>query len=153
MINNIFIFGAKYLFVLSPLIALYFFYRSDRDRQKEMVIFGFFSLPLTFLISILAKDLYFNPLPFVVRGFNPLISHAPNNGFPSDHVLLLASIASVVMFFDRKTAIYLWAIAIVVGLSRMYVGIHHLIDIGGSIVIALIAAFVVEAVLRWRKSV
>lgn len=153
MIDSLFIFCAEKMFLLSPVIAAWFFYKSARETKIEMAIFAFFSLPLTFIISILAKELYFNPLPFVVKGFNPLISHAPNNGFPSDHVLLLAAIASVVMFFGRRTAIYLWAITLLVGLSRMYVGIHHFVDVVGSTVIALIAAFVVEAVLRWRKRV
>lgn len=153
MIDTLIIFGAQKLFLLSPIVAAYFFYRASREKKIEMAIFAFFSLPLSFIFSIAARSLYFNPLPFVVKGLEPLITHAPNNGFPSDHVLLLASIASVFSFFHKKAALALWIIAIIVGFSRVYAGIHHFVDIVGSALITLLSAFIVEAVLRWRKSV
>lgn len=153
MIDSIFIFGAKYLFVLSPIVGAVYFFRTSREEKVDMMIFAFFSLPLTFILSIAAKALYFNPLPFVVKGIEPLLTHAPNNGFPSDHVLLLASIASVLTFFNRKVTISLWIVTLLVGISRIYVGVHHSVDILASIIIALISASAVYAVLRWRKSV
>ncbi|MEK7148079.1 MAG: phosphatase PAP2 family protein [Patescibacteria group bacterium] len=151
--DSIFIFGAEKLFILSPLVAAYFFYKLSRDKQKEVLIFTFFCLPLTFILGILARDVYFDPRPFVIRGFGPLISHAPDNGFPSDHALLTASIAAIVTFFDRKYAIALWLITLLVGISRMYVGVHHALDILGSIFIALLGAYVVHIVLCWKNKV
>lgn len=148
--DTIFIFGAEKLFFLSPLLAAYFFYKLPRETQKKVLIFAFFSLPLTFILGMLLRELYVNPRPFVVKGFEPLIHHAPDNGFPSDHVLLLAAIASIVSFFNKKYALALWLIAGIVGLSRMYVGVHHSVDIIGSIGIALFSAYVVYAVIRLR---
>ncbi len=153
MLDTLFIFGAEKLFLLSPLIALALFYKAGREKKIEILIFGFFSLPLTYIFAFVAKSVYYNPLPFVIRGFEPLISHAPNNGFPSDHVLLLASIASVFVFFDKKRSLLLWSVALIVGVSRVYVGVHHTVDIVASAVIAVVAGLIVEAVLRWRKSV
>jgi undecaprenyl-diphosphatase len=153
MFDPLFIFGAEKLFILSPLVAAYFFYKLPRETQKEVVIFAFFSLPLTFILGMFVREIYFNPRPFVVGGFGPLISHAPDNGFPSDHVLLVSAIASIVTFYSKKYAIALWIIALLVGISRMYVGVHHSLDVLGSIFIALLCANIVYAVMRKRLSV
>ena len=63
---------------------------------KKVLPLGVISLPLTYVLGVIARSLYFNPRPFMVSGVEPLISHAADNGFPSDHTLLLASIASLV---------------------------------------------------------
>ncbi|MSR87844.1 MAG: phosphatase PAP2 family protein [Candidatus Zambryskibacteria bacterium] len=151
--DTLFIFGAEKLFLLSPLVAAYFFYKLDKVKQKEVLIFAFFSLPLTFILGMILREFYFNPRPFVVNGFEPLIHHAPDNGFPSDHVLLLAAIASIVIFFSKKYAIALWIIVGLIGISRMYAGVHHSIDILGSILIALLSTSVVYAVSCWKKMI
>jgi undecaprenyl-diphosphatase len=151
--DNLFIFGAEKLFLLSPVIALYFFYKLPRESQKQVVIFAFFSLPLAYILAAGAREVFYNPRPFVVGGFAPLIYHAPDNGFPSDHVLLLAAIASIITLFNRRFAISLWAITILVGISRMYAGVHHLIDVAGSILIAILSSLIVYATIRvWSKS-
>ena len=151
--DALFIFGAEKLFILSFIVVGYFFYKLPKEKRIEIIIFTFFTLPLAFILGEFARHLYVNPRPFVVRGFEPLISHAPDNGFPSDHALLLSSIAAIVSFFSRKYALILWAITLLVSLSRMYAGLHHSIDILGSILIALLSATVVHVVLSWRKSV
>lgn len=147
------IFGAKYLIILSPLLLLGFLYRTDPETKKKLIAFGLLSLPLTYLAGVVARLLYYNPRPFVIGGFEPLISHATDNGFPSDHTLLLAALAVLVTFFDRRLAIALWLITIVTGASRIYAGVHHLIDIVGSILIALIAGWIVHFVLKREKKV
>ena len=136
--DTLFIFGAEKLFILSPLLVAYFFYKLRRETKKEVLIFAFFSLPLTFILGMLLREIYINPRPFVINGFEPLIHHAPDNGFPSDHVLLVAALASVVTFYSKKYALWLWLVTLLVGLSRMYVGVHHSIDILGSIFIAFV---------------
>ena len=55
------------------------------------------------VIALILGHLYYNPRPFVVGNFTPLISHSVDNGFPSDHVLLASAIASILYFFSKKT--------------------------------------------------
>jgi len=150
MINNLFIFGAEKLFILSPLVALWFFYKLQVGKRKEIIIFSLFTLPLAFVLAVIARKLYFDPRQFVVEGFKPLIPHTSDNGFPSDHTLLLSTIAAVVTFFDRKYAIFFWIVAFMVGVSRIYVGVHHLVDILGSIAISVLSAIIINSILRSR---
>jgi undecaprenyl-diphosphatase len=141
-LDSVFVFGAKYLFVLAIVIALVWFLRLPKGKKKEAFVFGLIALPAIYVAAKVGSWLYVDPRPFVVGHFIPLVPHAADNGFPSDHTLLVSAIASIIFPFDRKTSAAVWVIAILVGLSRVYVGIHHPIDIVGSIVISIAASAV-----------
>lgn len=144
MIDLFFVVGARYVFLLSVIIAGVYFLKQPRSVQKRILIFACITLPLTFVIARVGGHFYDNPRPFVVGNFTPLIPHAPDNGFPSDHTLLVSAIASLVYAFNRRSGLVLWLIALYVAVSRVYVGVHHPIDVIGSMVIAsLVTAFAV----------
>jgi undecaprenyl-diphosphatase len=105
-------------------------------------------LPLAFIVSLIAAKLYYNPRPFVVGHFTPVISHAMNNGFPSDHTLLSAAIASLVWAYSRRLGLVFFGITLLIGLSRVYLGVHHLVDIVGAIVIAIICGYMTNLIIK-----
>jgi undecaprenyl-diphosphatase len=147
--DALFVFGARYLFLAAPLGALVFFLRQPRSKQKEIVIFSLISLPLIYVLALLASHLYFDARPFIVGHFTPLIPSSTDNGFPSDHMLLVSAVASIVVCFNRRVGIILWSIAVCVGLSRVYVGVHHLVDILGSAGISLgVTSFVQKIIIK-----
>ncbi|MDQ3089777.1 MAG: phosphatase PAP2 family protein [bacterium] len=149
--DALFIFGAKYLFLISILIGLIWFIYLPRSLKKSRFIFGVLSSTLTFLIGKTSSYFYFNARPFVVGKFTPLIEHAPNNGFPSDHTLLVAVIASIIFIFNKRLGLALGFIALFVGFSRIYTGVHHSLDILGSFIIAIISSVIVFILLKNRK--
>ncbi|EQB63087.1 MAG: Phosphoesterase PA-phosphatase related protein [candidate division Zixibacteria bacterium RBG-1] len=54
--------------------------------------------------------------------------------FPSNHAVNCFSAAMMVSFFYKKTGIFLFLIAILVAISRVYVGVHYPFDtVGGAI--------------------
>jgi undecaprenyl-diphosphatase len=138
-----FIFGAKYAMTLSFVVAGGYFLKVPREEQKRMILFTALALPLIYVTALIASSLYDNPRPFVVGDFTPLIPHAANNGFPSDHTLLVSAIAAVCSFYSRRVGAILWMIALYVGMSRVYVGVHHPVDIVGSAVIAVVVSLIV----------
>ncbi|MBX4198719.1 undecaprenyl-diphosphatase [Candidatus Parcubacteria bacterium] len=141
--NTIAIFCAKYLFIASALIVGIYWLRADRKIKKSLAIFGIITLPLAYMVAKIASHFYYDPRPFVVSGIAPLIQHAADNGFPSDHTLLVAALAAVMTYFDRKWAIWLWIITLAVASARVYVGVHHTLDVSASILISLLSAAVV----------
>jgi undecaprenyl-diphosphatase len=152
MLDTLSILGAKYLFVVIAGIAFVYFSKQSRDEQKRIVIFAVLALPLTFIVSKIGALLYFDPRPFVVGHFIPLIPHEPDNGFPSDHVLLCASIAAVVFTSNRYLGLVLLLLTLLVGVSRVHTGIHHLIDIIGSLVMAFAVAGLVYLIMfHWER--
>jgi undecaprenyl-diphosphatase len=143
--NRLFIFGAEYLYIIAVAIAFVYFLKQTRVRQKQIVILTVISLPLAYLVAKIIGLFYYDPRPFVAEHFKPLIPHTPDNGFPSDHSLLVSSIATLIYFFSKRTGVLLWILALMVGFSRIFVGVHHVIDIFGSIIIS----FVVVGLVCW----
>ncbi|MEX0919395.1 MAG: phosphatase PAP2 family protein, partial [Parcubacteria group bacterium] len=152
MIDLIFIFGAKYLFIISIILICWMWFSAYEENKKNIIIVGMVALPLAFVLSLTARSLYDNPRPFVVGNFEPLISHERDNGFPSDHALLVGTLAALTLFFDRRLAVAMWTIAFFVGVSRVYVGVHHPEDVLASFFIALISVYATHLFLSRRKS-
>ncbi|KKQ14870.1 MAG: PAP2 superfamily protein [Candidatus Moranbacteria bacterium GW2011_GWE1_36_7] len=153
--DSIIIFGARRLTTVMILIAFVFFLRLSREKQKEIMVFAIITLPAIYLMAKISSLFYYNPRPFVVENFVPLVAHADNNGFPSDHTLLSGAVAAVVYFFNKKVGAFLFLLAVLVGASRILAGVHHAVDIAGSIMIAFVVSFlmykfVLPAVLKSR---
>ncbi|MFA5144668.1 MAG: phosphatase PAP2 family protein [Candidatus Omnitrophota bacterium] len=136
--DPVFIFGAKYSHVAVILITFAWLMVQPRLRQKEVLAVFCACLPLVLLVSLLASHIYYSPRPFVLGGFKPLIPHEANNGFPSHHVLLVSAVSAVVFIFSRRLGLLLWALTLFVGFSRVYAGVHHIIDAIGSVLISII---------------
>lgn len=107
---------------------------------------------MTYALGLIGNYLYYDPRPFVVGHFTPLIAHVADNGFPSDHTLLAACLAALGTYWNRWLGSLLWIIAIVIAVARVYVGLHHPIDVLGSIGIALVGVSVWHAAVSyvWR---
>lgn len=143
LVTLFFVFGAKYAIALSFMLASVYFFKAPRDIQKHIIIFTAIALPLIYLTALLAGHLYYNPRPFVAENFTPLIPHAADNGFPSDHMLLASAVAAICSFYSRRIGAILWGLALYIGISRVYVGVHHPVDIIGSAVIAVVVSLLV----------
>ncbi len=146
MQDAFFIFCAEYLFILPIIILGAYFFIQPRKSWKGMAAFAISSGLLAYVIGLIGGWLYFDPRPFVVEHFIPLVLHIPDNGFPSDHVLLTAVIAMIGMKWNRKLGIALWILALLIAVARVYVGVHYPIDVIGSIAIAIFAAWAVTRI-------
>ncbi len=145
---------AQYLYLVQLLVALIYFLRQARPRQAEMVAFGVVFFPLVLIVARVAALLYFDPRPFVVGHFQPLMAHSPDNGFVSDHSLLTSAVATLVLYFEWRLGVVLWVLAALVGASRVYAGIHHPIDVLGAFAMsAILSPLAWYSARRWLAPV
>lgn len=128
------------------------FWDLPKKQKSGAALYMIIAMTLMYLMAKLGALLYLDPRPFVTGHFIPLIPHAPDNGFPSDHTLLTAALAALIFPFNRKISTTIWIITALVGFSRVYAGIHHPVDIVGSVGIALLVSFFMY-VLAGRKNV
>jgi undecaprenyl-diphosphatase len=143
-----FIISAKYLIVLPILILGIYFLRLPRSEWKKTLMFILPSLIVTYLVALIAGHIYYDPRPFVVGNFTPLIPHAADNGFPSDHALLASALAIVGTYLNRKLGLVLWVLAAIIATARVYVGVHHPVDVLGSMIIAVISVSLVYVAFK-----
>lgn len=137
------IFCAKYLiWAIAALFVLFFFF-ARRRIQRRLLIVSAISLPLAYALGWLASSLYYSVRPFVESGLTPLFAHAANNGFPSDHMLLGAALATIVLVFNRPSGLFLWLLALAVGWARVAAGVHHGLDIMASAAISTVIVVLV----------
>jgi len=151
MINLIFIFGAKYLYLGIIIIAFIWFLSQNNSRKREILLLSCICLPLIFIASEIAGRLYYNPQPFVVGNFEPLIPHQADNGFPSQHTLLVSAVSAIVFLFNRRLSLLLWFLTLFVGFSRVYAGVHHIIDVIASIFISIIVITLTHCFWKIKK--
>jgi undecaprenyl-diphosphatase len=150
MLELLIIFGGKYLIALSVAgFAAYFFFISPQER-RELGILALFSLPLAYLLARVAGFVYSHPQPFVEWGAEPLIAHEIDNAFPSDHTLVAAAFAILASLYDKYWGAALMAAAALIALARMAAGLHALVDIIASFVLAGFAVALVAAIARVR---
>ena len=121
-------------------------------KQRFTLIYrALIALPLAFLTGRFLSQIIDSPRPFVVENITPLIDHIADNGFPSEHTLLVATVALLVYTEHRVIGILLAVIAILVGLARVFANVHHSIDVLGSVVIALIAVMLAHIGVKWLQ--
>lgn len=143
--------AAKYLIILPVLLFLWCLYAIRGKKRKELVVLSIISLPGAYAVGYIAGKLFYNARPFVVGHFTPLFSHAADNGFPSDHMLLAATIAMLGYFLSRRLGIILWILALIIGFSRVAAGVHHTLDILGSAAIAIVVVSIAQYFLKKRN--
>lgn len=140
--NTLIIFCAQYLIYLLGLgFAGFLVWRFSYDKLIVSVV----SLPLAYGVAKLAGHFYSHMQPFAVQGVTPLIPHAIDNTFPSDHMLLAAVFASLVFAYNRTLGILFWAGALAVGAARVAALLHYPVDIAASAVIGIVVVALVYA--------
>lgn len=149
--TTLIIFAANYLYLVIIAIALIAVFASEKTVRASIFRLTAIALPLAFLIGKIFNYIYYNPRPFVVEHIQPLIPHAANNGFPSDHTLLTMTIAGIVFIYHKRLGLILAILALTIGISRVLAKVHHPIDILGSIVIAVISVFLSWYILKRVK--
>lgn len=148
MLNVLAIVFAKYVYIVVIGIAVLYGLFQPRPTQKKMIILAVICLPVIYIVAKIGSHVFYDPRPFVAHHIKPLIPHAPDNGFPSDHELITAAFASVLFVFSKKWGIIAGVLAVLVGASRVYAQIHSPIDILGSIVISILVVWIVVICLK-----
>ena len=144
----IMILTAKYLFLLIGVSSAGYWLTLRKEQRLRFLLHFAVAGVLAFALTKLAGICFDNPRPFVVHHFMPLIPHDPDNGFPSDHTVLSTLIALIVLKYSRIVGIVLLVLALLVGWSRVFVGVHTPIDIAGALMIAGLAAICAALILQ-----
>jgi undecaprenyl-diphosphatase len=150
--DGIIVFCARYLIYILIAVAIGYWLTLPRKQKVQVLITGIVIGIVGLVLAKTGSALYDNPRPFVSGHVTPLFSYNADNGFPSDHTLVGSLIALAIFTVSKKWGSGLLAVAVVIGLSRVFAGVHHYVDIAGSIVFALIglvvAVYVTPLIIR-----
>lgn len=140
--DNLIIFLAKYLIFIFVLLAAIALFQVKAKLRVQLIFAIIIAGMLALIISRVAARLYYHPRPFIANGTTPLVPHGNDNGFPSDHTLLAATLSAAVYYYYRRGAVLLFVIATLIGLGRVLAEVHWPVDILASLVIGAISGWI-----------
>ncbi len=145
--DSLIIFGAKYLIyvIVVVAVAVVLF---DKERRLKLGVLALLALALGYALARLSGLFFSHHQPFAEQGFMPLIPHAVDNAFPSDHTLISGVFASVAFLSDRRVGLSLWVLTLLVGLARMLAGLHYGIDVLVAAALSALAVWVAHRALK-----
>lgn len=146
--DSLIIFGASYLFVAVVLLWVVAWLQAGRAHKKQMVIATAAAVVLAAILDKIGSKLYYDPRPFVSQHLHPLVSHAADNGFPSEHTLFSMVLAATLVFFRPKVGWTAVAIALLVGVARVAAHVHSPIDIIGGALMGAAAGYTGYTIAR-----
>lgn len=151
LLDGAMVFCAHYLiygiFVVTAGLAIYLLY----TRQWKTALWLLAALATTFVILKITQHIHPGVRPFVAeRGVTQLLQHDVGVSFPSDHTTVAAAIAFAVLFMTRYKLLgwLLLTAAVIVGIARIFVGVHYPFDVAAGLATGAIGALVVYAISR-----
>jgi undecaprenyl-diphosphatase len=138
--------AAQWLIVLPLALVLWVIVRRRRWRADflEAAVGGL----LTIGLVKLAGMAYFHARPFVVYHVRPIVPHAPDNAFPSDHLAACGLAFRYLWARQRTVAVVTLICAAAIGAARVLTLLHWPVDIAAGFLAGAIACTLAQAVLR-----
>lgn len=118
----------------------------ERTRRRRAILQAVVAGVIALLVNGAIAWTYNRLRPFaVLPDVRLLIAHSPGSSFPSDHASGSFAFAASMTQADRAVGRVFWAFAILVGLSRPFVGVHWPTDVLGSLIVGLASAVLVRS--------
>lgn len=150
-LDSIAIFFAQYfIYFLAAGAVLFFFLIKKKERIYYLILAGTSVILSRLIITELIRLIWYRPRPFVAHRVNQLIEHSASGSFPSGHITFLFALSAVIYFFSKKIGWLFFICSFLIGLSRVFIGVHYPLDVFGGIIIGILSAVVLRLGV-WRN--
>ena len=158
MLDGFMVFVSRFL--VQALIILVFVWlvflaiKSKKDGslflKKIGDIFIFFiTLSFVWAVTELIKGLVSLPRPHqVLEDTKTLLVHGSNDSFPSLHTSFSFALAYFVYSLSKRAVLMLFGIAFIIGISRIYVGVHYPLDVIVGAFVGVFISFVIVKIFK-----
>jgi undecaprenyl-diphosphatase len=148
-LDNLGIFMAEYSGYFLILLLLNFLFLRNKKKYSIMIFQAFVAGVLARLvITNIIRTIYYRPRPFIDHQVNLLLEHSAEGSFPSGHAAFFFAISAIVYFFNKKAGIFFFVISFLMGIARVFVGIHYPRDILAGIFVGVFSAWLVNKYLK-----
>ncbi|QPP08013.1 phosphatase PAP2 family protein [Streptomyces bathyalis] len=129
--------------------------RRKETREEAVAAFaGLMWTPLAagvaLLVNIPIRGLVQRPRPFVEhKGLDVLVRRVDDFSFVSDHSTLAMALAVGIFMVHRRYGLLGILLAVLVGFSRVYLGVHYPTDVVGGLALGAAVALLLAPVAIW----
>jgi undecaprenyl-diphosphatase len=124
--------------------VLWFLDRPGAVRKWKLAAgSAFTSAALALVVNTVLHSVWDRPRPYEAHAIRHPWSSSTDASFPSDHASASLAIAFAILAFDVPVGIVFLAVAVLIAVGRVFIGAHYPGDIGASLVVAAVSAFVV----------
>lgn len=130
------------------LLALWF--RNGKEKRVAVfkqytAIYAVLSTLMGLAINAIIHSVYYHPRPFVTYHVHQLVPHGPDSSFVSDHSVLVFAIAFTLLLRSDSLKRIVLSWAILIGITRIYIGVHYPLDVVGGAALSFMTSFIVIA--------
>ncbi len=104
-----------------------------------------------FIVVEIIRWLYFRPRPFVDEQVNQLLEHSASGSFPSGHAAFFFALSVIIYLHNKKAGWAFFAASFLIGLARVFVGIHYPLDILAGVLIGILFGWLIHFFLCRRR--
>jgi undecaprenyl-diphosphatase len=138
---------------VAVLVLAAFWPHRQRVLSRAAVVVGIVAgLVARYGVKTAIMLVYPRPRPFVVLpNLRPLIAVSPNGylqSFPSGHTIFFFALATVLFCFNKRIGLLTFLVALLIGIARVYAGVHWPTDILDSAVLGVLTGWLTYTVYR-----
>ena len=154
--NSVIVVLAQYVPFLVPVVAAVVWLLLHRDARISLAIRAVVAFAVALLLIKVSAMAHTDPRPFVVDpSVRPLFPHVNDNGFPSDHTTMVATVSLLVLPYRRRVGVALLVVSVLVAWARVASHVHHTQDVVAGALIGLVAVAIgvgTERVVARRRA-
>ena len=137
-LDQLMVFVTNYVLYLTMLLTFILAIKGKIEEKKAflLVILG---IPISILLIKGIHIFISEPRPFVTFNFVPLADNKVDLSFPSRHATMMAVMAFAYTYFKSKWSTLFLILLFLVGISRVYVGVHYPVDILGGFAVGVLS--------------
>lgn len=135
------------LWIAIGILFLFLGVREKKWRERGLLVL--LSLVLNAVVcNLLLKPLFSRTRPYDLLGYEILIRRLGDASFPSGHTSASFAAATALYAIDRRYGIAAYVLAVLIGFSRLYLGVHFPTDVFIGAIIGVLAAKAAQALLE-----
>lgn len=134
-------------YALLALLILYFVFKKDKTIVLLMII----AVIASSAAASVLKNAVARERPYQTLEIRQLVEEDDNRSFPSNHAQLSFILSAIVFPFRRRFGLVLFLLSTVMGIGRIYVGVHYPSDVLGGAVIGILLAILVLTGAKYNR--
>lgn len=153
--DDIGIFLSQYLPYLLVLGTLWLILRETGWKRRFFLFceMAFAAILSRGIITETIRYFFYSPRPFEALHFASLIPES-GSSFPSGHMTFYFALSAVIFFYNRRLGLWYFIVSLLVGIARIFVGVHWPSDIVGGILIGLLSGWFAHWIFgKYRREI